>query len=78
MSASGFGVRSPRAGAALWIAPLAEASAAVPIGRRFALRLDLGALAPLLRPTFVLERLGAVHGASTLVGRAVLAAEARF
>jgi hypothetical protein len=78
MEASGFGVKSPRSGAALWIAPLAEASAAVPLDRRFALRLDLGALAPLRRPTFVLERVGSVHRASALVGRAVLAVEARF
>lgn len=78
MVADGFGVKSPGTGAALWIAPLVEASTALPIGRRFALRIDLGALAPVRRPTFVLERIGSVHRASAFVGLAVLAAEARF
>ncbi len=78
MSADGFGVRSPGAGSALWIAPLAEAALALPLGRLFALRLDVGVLAPVERPPFVLENVGPVFGASAVVGRAALGAEVRF
>jgi hypothetical protein len=78
MSADGFGVRSPGSGSALWIAPLAEAALALPLGRLFALRLDVGVLAPVERPPFVLENVGPVFGASAVVGRAALGAEVRF
>jgi hypothetical protein len=84
MSASGFGVRSPGSGSALWIAPLVEATAALPIvrfgggGAFFAVRLDVGVLAPIERPPFVLENVGPVFGASAAVGRVALGAEVHF
>ncbi len=78
MSADGFGVRSPGSGSVLWVAPVVEATAALPIGAHFALRLAVGVLAPVERPPFVLENVGTVFGASAVVGRAALGAEVRF
>ncbi len=78
MSATGFGVRDPGAGAGLWLAPFVEGSAALLLGRSAALRLDVGALFPSRRPTYVLENVGAVHRASPVGGRAEIAVEARF
>jgi hypothetical protein len=78
MSADGFGVRSPGSGSVLWVAPLVEATAALPIGRYFAIRLDVGVLAPIERPPFVLENVGPVFGASAAVGRVALGAEVHF
>ncbi|APR82271.1 Vegetative cell wall protein gp1 precursor (Hydroxyproline-rich glycoprotein 1) [Minicystis rosea] len=77
-SAVGFGVRHPGSGAALWIAPLVEGTAAFSLHRRFAFRLDIGALVPIERATFVLDGVGSVFRASAVVGRSSLAAEVRF
>jgi hypothetical protein len=78
MSGTGFGVRSDLAGSTLWIAPVAEAAAALPIGNRFAARLDLGVLVPIQRPPFVLTGAGTVYAAGPVVGRATLGVELRF
>lgn len=78
MAATGFGVRWPGGGSALWIAPLAQAAAALPIGQHFAVRLDLGVLVPVERPPFVLAGAGTVYTAAALVGRATLGVELRF
>jgi hypothetical protein len=78
MAATGFGVRSNGSGSALWVAPLAEAAAALPIGRSFAVRLDLGVLVPVERPAFVLSAAGTVYTAAAVVGRATLGVELRF
>jgi hypothetical protein len=78
MVATGFGVRSDGSGAALWIAPSAEALAALPVGRRFAARLDLGVLVPAERPPFVITSAGTVYRAGPVVGRAALGLEIRF
>ncbi len=78
MSAVGFGVRSNGSGSALWIAPLAEAAAALPFGRRFAARIDLGVLVPAERPPFVLQGVGTVYTAGPVVGRATVGLEVRF
>jgi hypothetical protein len=78
MSATGFGVKANSDGSALWVAPALEASAALPIGRHFAARLDVGLLVPALRPPFVLQGAGTVYTAGPVVGRATLGLEARF
>ena len=78
MSATGFGVRSDSSGSALWIAPVAEAVAALPLGKRFAARLDLGVLVPAERPSFLLNGAGTVYTAGTVAGRAALGLEVRF
>jgi hypothetical protein len=78
MSATGFGVRSNGNGSALWIAPVAEAATALPIGKHFAARVDLGVLVPAERPPFVLRGAGTVYTAGPVVGRATLGLEARF
>lgn len=78
MTATGFGVRSDGSGSALWIAPLAEAGVALPIGAHFAARLDLGVLVPLERPPFVLAAAGTVYTAGAVVGRAAVGVEVRF
>jgi hypothetical protein len=80
MGATGFGVSAPGSGSALWVAPLAQAAAALPFAGRFAARLDLAALVPVLRPPFVLTGTGPapVYTAGPVVGRATLGLEARF
>jgi hypothetical protein len=78
MAATGFGVRSDGSGSALWIAPVAEAAATLPVGQHFAARLDLGVLFPVERPPFVLSAAGTVYTAGAVVGRATLGLELRF
>ena len=78
MSATGFGVLSNGSGSALWIAPVAEAALALPIGERFAARLDLGVLVPAERPPWGGGGGGAVYTAGPVVGRAALGLEVRF
>ncbi len=78
MGATGFGVRSNGSGSALWVAPLAEAALALPVGTHFAARLDLGVLAPIERPPFVLAAAGTVYTAGAVAGRATVAIEVRF
>jgi hypothetical protein len=78
MGATGFGVRRNGSGAAPWIAPVAEAAVALPVGQRFAARLDLGVLVPAERPPFVLAAAGTVYVTGAVVGRANLGLEVRF
>jgi hypothetical protein len=78
MSGTAIGFSSNFTGSALWIAPVAEAAAALPIGKHFAARLDLGVLVPIERPPFVVTRAGTVYTAGPVVGRATLGVEARF
>ncbi len=78
MTGTGFGVRSNGSGSALWIAPLAGAAAGLPIGQRFAARLDLAVLVPALRPPFVLASAGTVYTAGAVAGRATIGLELRF
>lgn len=78
MTGEGFGVSSPGAGESLWVAAGGGARVALPIGEHVALRLDVGARAPMVRPTFVLENVGPVHQAGAIEGRAALGAELRF
>jgi hypothetical protein len=78
MSGAAIGFHSNLAGSALWVAPVAEAAAALPIGKHFAARLDVGVLVPIERPPFVVTNAGTVYTAGPVVGRATLGVEVRF
>ncbi len=78
MAGAGVEVRSSGSGSALWIAPLAAAMAALPVGQRFAARFDLGMLGPVERPPFVLSGERTVYTAGPIAGRATLGIEVRF
>lgn len=65
----GFGVTSPSAGDALWIAPELGLVGRVAVTPWLGLRLDLRGAAPLARPDFVLSGVGVVHTSSPVVGR---------
>jgi len=78
MAASSFGAESNGSGSALWVAPLAEVEAAVPIGRYVAAWLGLAAIVPALRPPFVFDPSGTVFTAGPVVGRATVGLELRF
>ena len=78
MSAAGFGVPSPTSGSAPWIAPWAEALAALPLAEPVWVRLGLGVLVPTVRPPFFLASQGTVYTAGPVAGRATLGVEVRF
>jgi hypothetical protein len=78
MTGAGVEVRSSGSGSALWVAPLAAAMAALPVGQRFAARFDLGVLVPVERPPFVLSGERTVYTAGPIAGRATLGIEVRF
>jgi len=77
MSASGFGVRAPHSGSATWLAVTSGLMTTYTQGD-LALRLQLDAFAPLVRPDFVIDGIGPVHTASFLGFRALIGAEVRF
>jgi hypothetical protein len=76
--AAGYGAERAGAGTALWLAPRAAASFVAAVNGPLAMRLDVGAAAPLVRPSFVLEHVGLVHRPSPVVGRAGVGLELRF
>jgi len=78
MRGRGFGVSRPDEGAALWLGPRGDAALRVTLHRYVGLRAEIGALAPLARPEFVLENVGVVYRASAAVGRASLDVEVVF
>jgi hypothetical protein len=61
LHASGFGVSSPGEGSTLWAAASLGGVLSLRLISNLALVLRLGAAAPLLRPSFVLENVGAVY-----------------
>lgn len=76
--ASGFGATTNYETGAEWTSALGSVLVALPIGRDVAVRTRLDALAPLSRPSFVVENEGPVHRPPTLGVRAWLGAELRF
>ncbi len=68
----GFGVTSPNAVSKVWLAPRAGAELTWRPVWRFAITAGGDAVAPLDRPTFALENVGAVHRPSPLGFRAAL------
>jgi hypothetical protein len=69
LHASGFGVSNPGEGSTLWAAVQGGGVLSVRIVSRLALVLRLGATAPLLRPSFVLENVGAVYRPPAVTAR---------
>jgi hypothetical protein len=78
MTGTGVDVQSSGSGSTPWVAPLAAVLAALPVGERFAARLDLGVLVPVERPPFVLSGERTVYTAGPVAGRATLGIEVRF
>jgi hypothetical protein len=71
----GFGVSSPSAGDALWVAPELGLVGRVSLTPWLGARLDVRGAAPLARPDFVLSGVGVVHTSSPVVGRLGLGLE---
>lgn len=69
---------APGAGSALWATAELGALAALLATDHLAVTLSAGAGVPFSRPTFVLEKVGAVFRSSPVVGRFGLGVEARF
>jgi hypothetical protein len=78
MGGTGFGIRTGESGASPWVAPHLGGAVTVPASRRVAAWLGVDALAPVLRPPFVLTGAGTAFTAARVVGRASLGLEARF
>jgi len=78
MRGEGSGVRNPDAGSALWVTPLLSSQLELALHRWISLRVGLAAGAPLLRPDFVLQRVGIVHAANPIIGRGTIGAGAVF
>jgi hypothetical protein len=76
LSGSGAGVESPKHRGTLWLAPRADLglSFALP-GTRFRAGVMLTAATPLTRDEFVIDGIGTVHRAASLVGRAAVGLE---
>lgn len=75
LSGAGTGVPQARSGGALWLAPRVELGALWSLpGTQLRLGGFLAAAAPLGRAEFILEELGRIHRAATVVGRAALGA----
>lgn len=78
MRAEGFGVGTPGAGNALWLAPEASAALDVHVLPWLLFDLDLGLGVPILRPAFVLDNVGDVDQPGPVTGRLSLGAQAVF
>jgi hypothetical protein len=78
MGAQGFGVSREQQRTAVWLAAGAAGFVKWNVGRRVALLLELGALAPFFRPSFVLDNVGHVFRTAPVSGRANLGMELRF
>jgi hypothetical protein len=74
----GYGVTVPSSDEALIAAVAAEAALVVAISRQVSLRPALGALVPLVRPTFAIHDVGTIHRPSAVSFRVSLGFEARF
>lgn len=74
---TGQAVQSPEARGGLWLAPKGAGLAVVPLGR-VGLRLELTAVVPLLRNTFVIQGVDQVYRPSAVAGRLLFGAEATF
>jgi hypothetical protein len=68
MAGSGFGVRNPGEGTALWVTPGLSAYLEATAWRWVSLGFDLGLGFPAIRPDFVLDAVGVVHAAGPVVG----------
>jgi hypothetical protein len=78
ISGRGFGADVPQSNSGRWVTALAGGLAEWAIRRWVALRLSADATAPLSRPVFALEGLGAVHRPAVIGFRGALGAELRF
>jgi hypothetical protein len=78
LSAAGFGVERPGSGAAAWVALKAGGMAIWEPWDRVGLTLRLEAVAPFVRPRFILENVGTVHRPSAVASRAAAGVEVRF
>ena len=84
MRGAGFGVASASAGGTMWAGLLVGGLLNVRVSELFSLRLSLDAVAPLSRPSFVLDSPGVggvplkVHKSAGIVGRGLFGAELRF
>jgi hypothetical protein len=78
LSGTGTGVSTPKTAQSPFWTVLAGVTAALPFGRRAALRIDADLGWNPLRPTFALEPYGTVHQPAVIVGRARLGAEVLF
>jgi hypothetical protein len=76
--AIGFGVSTPIAATATWVAFEIGATAALRTSRAVAIRFDAIAEVPFARSAFVIEGLGPVHRPAAFGGRVTLGGELRF
>lgn len=74
----GYGVTMPSSDEALIAAVAAEAALLVAVSRQVSLRPALGALVPLVRPTFAIHDVGTIHRPNAVAFRVSLGFEARF
>ena len=73
------GVTEPETGAGLWVAPSAEARLSWRVTGSVALVAQLGLVAPILRPAYVIDGLpGTIHQTSAVTGRGALGLEFTF
>jgi hypothetical protein len=78
LSGTGFGVRDPGSGSALWLAAILGLRGSLSLTEQLGAWVSAELVVPMGRPDFVLENVGPVHQPAPVAGRAALGLELRF